>query len=254
MAVFNLAWHHGTSFFWDGRTPDLHDQVLIPIQDSLEMNETLDNVIAKLSNSNKYRNQFIRAFESGEISADNIASALEQFLLTIISARSKYDKYLDGLVELSDSERRGLEIFERSFNASTPENPGANCDQCHGGINFENGAFMNNGLDTDENMLDLGRQNTTGSPTERGDFKVPSLRNIAITPPYMHDGRFNTLEEVIDHYNEGLQPSSTLDPSLAARVESGMQLNDQAKTDLINFLKTLTDEEFIVDSEFASPF
>lgn len=252
MAVFNMAWNLG--FFWDGRAHTLREQSLIPIQDSLEMNESLENVVSKLSSSQLYIDQFKRAFGTSDINEDLISLALEQFMFTIVTANSKYDRYVSGLEEFSESELRGLTLFEANFSPSFPDNSGANCDNCHGGINFENGGFINNGLDSDGEFLDIGREGTTGNPEDRATFKVPTLRNIALTPPYMHDGRFATLEEVIDHYNEGIHPSSTLNNFLESTRETGLQLTTQDKTDLVNFLKTLTDEEFLVNPEYASPF
>jgi len=234
MSIFNMAWH-SNEFFWDGRASKLRDQALIPIQDPLEMNETLENVIAKLSDLKDYRDQFSRAFGSPEINEEKIGLALEQFMLSIVSADSKYDKYLLGEVALTASEERGRELFFTEYNPFFPEFSGADCAHCHGGNNFENDRYMNNGLDMDS-------------------FKVPSLRNIAVTPPYMHDGRFNTLEEVIDHYNAGIQSSSTADPTVLNTKDSGLFLSAEDKQDLINFLHTLTDEVFLNNPDYTDPF
>ncbi|NEN23834.1 cytochrome-c peroxidase [Cryomorpha ignava] len=253
MAIFNMAWHTN-QFFWDGRADLLRDQVLMPIQDPLEMNETLENVVAKLSGTQLYRDQFMRAFGTEDVNPERISLALEQFILTIISANSKYDKYKAGLAELSESELRGLELFEAEYNPFFPEFSGADCQHCHGGPNFENDLYMNNGLDIEADFLDFGRENATENPADRAKFKVPSLRNIAVTPPYMHDGRFATLEEVVDHYNEGIHPSPTIDQALLATAETGLFLTTEDKTDLINFLKTLTDETYLENPEYASPF
>lgn len=253
MALFNMAWHTN-QFFWDGRADLLRDQVLMPIQDPLEMNESLENVVTKLSASQQYRDQFIRAFGTETVNPELISLALEQFILSIISANSKYDKYQAGLVELSESELRGLELFEAEYNPFFPEFSGADCQHCHGGPNFENDLYMNNGIDQENRFSDLGRELVTENPLDRAKFKVPSLRNIANSAPYMHDGRFATLEEVIDHYNENIHVSPTLDQALLATTETGLLLTDQDKTDLINFLKTLTDETYLENAEYASPF
>jgi cytochrome c peroxidase len=252
MSVFNMAWHTN-EFFWDGRANLLRDQALMPIEDPLEMNESLENVVDKLSQSQKYRNQFIRAFGDSEITPERMGLAMEQFMLTIVSANSKYDRYLAGLEELTESELRGLELFETEYNPFFPEFSGADCAHCHGGANFENDLYMNNGLDSDAEMDDPGRQEATGDPSDRGKFKVSSLRNIELTPPYMHDGRFNTLEEVVDHYNEGIVASSTIDPAILATQSTGLMLSDQDKVDLVNFLKTLTDESLASNPEFSNP-
>ncbi len=253
MVIFNMAWHTN-EFFWDGRAHLLRNQSLKPIQDPLEMNETLDNVVAKLSNTQMYRDQFIRAFGSDEISPIKMSLAMEQFMNTIVSKDSKYDQYLAGSVILTESEERGRILFETEYNAFFPEESGADCAHCHGGANFENDQYMNNGLDTDANLEDNGRENATMDPTDRGKFKVPSLRNVAVSEPFMHDGRFTTLEEVLDHYNEGIQSSQTLDPALASTQATGLFLDNQDKTDLINFLQTLTDQTFLENPEYNDPF
>lgn len=253
MAIFNMAWHTN-DFFWDGRADLLRDQALLPIEDELEMDETIENVIEKLSNTKEYRDQFARAFGSSDITAEKMALAMEQFMLSIVSHDSKYDRYLAGEVELTESELRGKELFETEYNPFFPEFSGADCAHCHGGINFENDQYMNNGLDTDETMADDGRMIVTGDPADRGKFKVPSLRNVAVTPPYMHDGRFKTLEEVIDHYNSGIKESSTADPTVINTKESGLFLDEQDKQDLINFMKTLTDEVFLNNPDYSDPF
>jgi cytochrome c peroxidase len=250
MAIINLAWTE-RGFFWDGRARHLRDQVLMPIQDPLEMNETLNNVIDKLSDNPKYINQFIRAFGDQEITEERIALSLEQFLFTLVSNQSKYDKYLRGEVKLSDSEERGRALFFEDFNPFFPDDSGADCVHCHEGINFTTTRFMNNGLDSQSDMEDLGRENVTEDPADRGKFKVTTLRNIALTPPYMHDGRFNTLKEVMDHYNTGIKKSPTLDPALKQVAQhNGLKLSEEQINDVIAFLHTLTDEEFINNKEF----
>lgn len=253
MSVFNMAWNDN-GFFWDGRAELLRHQSLLPIQDSLEMDETLAGAAAKLSAEEIYQHAFIRAFGDDEITAERMALAMEQFMLTITSFNSKYDRYLAGMESLTDSELRGLELFNTEYNEFFPEFSGADCQHCHGGPNFSNNQYMNNGLDEESEMTDIGRMAVTENPSHLGQFKVTSLRNIALTAPYMHDGRFNTLEEVIDHYNEGLHASSTLDPALAATMSTGLMLTAQDKEDLINFLHTLTDEQLAQETDYSSPF
>lgn len=253
MPIFNMAWH-SNEFFWDGRAHLLRDQSLLPIQDPLEMNETLDNVVAKLSDTKTYRDQFTRAFGSDEITPEKMSLAMEQFMMSIVSYDSKYDRYLAGAVELTESEERGRILYETEYNPFFPDMSGADCAHCHGGANFENDQYMNNGLDTDAEFEDMGREDVTDDPTDRAKFKVPSLRNIAVTPPYMHDGRFQTLEEVIDHYNEGIKESSTADVTVLNTKDTGLFLTDQDKEDLINFLKTLTDDTFLNNEAYKTPF
>lgn len=254
MSVFNTAWH-SNEFFWDGRAHLLRDQALLPIQDPLEMNETLANVIQKLQESEAYRNQFTRAFGSDEIDANGIALALEQFMNSIVSFNSKYDQFLRGELNLSESEERGRELFFAEFNPGFPSTSGADCAHCHTGLTFENDLYMNNGLFADGQHLDSGRYNATQNSADIGKFKVTSLRNIELTAPYMHDGSISSLEDVIDHYNNGLEASSTLDPALEyTRVSGGLKLSTQDKADLIAFLKTLTDQELINDPRYSNPF
>ena len=253
MPIFNMA-YHSNEFFWDGRAPLLRDQSLKPIQDPLEMNETLENVIAKLNATKMYRDQFMRAFGSEEITDLKMSLAMEQFMLSIVSYESKYDQFLAGNASLTESEERGRSLFFTEFNPFFPELSGADCAHCHGGSNFENDQYMNNGLDTDAEFTDFGREEVTNDPTDRAKFKVPSLRNIAVTPPYMHDGRFRTLEEVVDHYNEGILESSTVDAAILNTKATGLFLTGQDKIDLVNFLKTLTDDKYLTNPEYMSPF
>ena len=254
MPIFNMGWH-SNEFFWDGRAQFLREQSLEPIEDPLEMNETLENVIAKLNEAQIYKDQFTRAFGSEEITAEKMSLAMEQFMLSIVSYDSKYDQFLAGLTELSESEERGRILFETEFNPFFPDMSGADCAHCHGGANFENDQYMNNGLDVDADFIDLGREIATGNIADRAKFKVPSLRNIAVTQPYMHDGRFNTLEEVIEHYDLHMKQSSTLDPALIQVIDNGgLHLTDQDKLDLVNFLKTLTDQTFLNNPEYSDPF
>ncbi|MDG1158875.1 MAG: cytochrome c peroxidase [Flavobacteriales bacterium] len=251
MSVFNMAWNNN-GFFWDGRAPELRDQAILPILDELEMDETLENVIEKLGAEENYRHQFIRAFGSEEITAEKIALALEQFMFSIVSVDSKYDRFLQGTEELTESEERGRLLFFAEYNPFFPEDSGADCAHCHSGINFENDQYMNNGLDSEAEITDEGRKNVTGLDEDRARFKVTSLRNIAESAPYMHDGRFNTLEEVIAHYNEGIQASNSVDPAILATSETGLMLTDQDIQDLIAFLHTLSDEIFLSNPAYQA--
>jgi cytochrome c peroxidase len=253
MPIFNMAWHTN-QFFWDGRANLLRDQALKPIQDPLEMNETLVNVITKLSASEIYRNQFMRAFGSETITEEKMALAMEQFMLSIVSHDSKYDKYLAGTLQLTASEERGRVLFETEYNPFFPATSGADCAHCHGGNNFDNNKYMNNGLDTDANITDIGREEVTMNSADKAKFKVPSLRNIAVTAPYMHDGRFQTLMRVIDHYNNGIQTSATTDQALMNTQQTGLMLTQTDKIDIINFLRTLTDEVYLNNDDYKTPF
>lgn len=239
MPLFNLAWQ--PSFFWDGRAATLREQVLMPIQDAHEMNETLPNVVAKLGADAECRRSFARAFGSAEITPERIAKALEQFLLTLVSQESRFDRAVRKVAELTESEKRGLRLFVTEFDPKRGLR-GADCFHCHGGTLFMSQPFANNGLELAAG--DVGRMAVTQNAADRGKFKTPSLRNVARTAPYMHDGRFATLEEVVEHYSSGVSRSATLDPNLAKHPEAGIQLTTQEKADLVAFLKTLTDESF----------
>ena len=252
MAVMNLAWHRN-GFFWDGRAPKLRDQALMPIQDPLEMNETLPNVVAKLSAEKTYTDQFIRAFGDTSVTPERISLALEQFMLTMVSKNSKYDRFQAGTYNFTPAEFSGRSLFYGEFDP-TGLTKGAECFHCHGGYNFSNEEFMNNGLDAEANQQDIGRMKVTNDPADKARFKVPSLRNVEKTAPYMHDGRIATLEQVIDHYDHGVKNSPTIEFILQYNLQAGgLQLTPQNKSDLLAFLKTLTDETFLTNTEFAKP-
>lgn len=234
MPLFNLAWKE--RFFWDGRAPSLRAQTLMPMEDHREMDESLDKVAAKLSTDPAYPQLFEAAFGSGNITPENISLALENFLLTRLSLDSKLDRSMQGKTTLSEEEQRGFELF---FTESEPRlgRHGADCFHCHGGALFTDHSFHNNGLTPTE---DVGLEGTTGKASDRYKFSTPSLRNVALTAPYMHDGRFATLEEVIDHYNTPFEKSATLDPNLA-KHPAGLNLSEADQKALIAFLKTLSD-------------
>lgn len=250
MSVFNMAWHDN-GFFWDGRAHLLRDQSLLPIQDELEMDETLENVVAKLTEQKMYKDQFVRAFGTDAITANKISLALEQFMNSITSTNSKYDYFLADSTVFTPSEKRGLKLFSTDYNPFFPKESGADCKHCHSGFNFDNDKYMNNGLDA--TFADKGREQVTKNAADIGKFKVTSLRNIALTAPYMHDGRFKTLEEVVDHYNSGIKASATLDPALEQTREKGLFLTEQDKLDLVAFLKTLTDNELMNNINYSNP-
>lgn len=239
MAIFNLALHNN-GFFWDGRAKTLHEQSLMPIQDHLEMNETMANVINKLQSDPVYPQLFKNAFRTG-ISEETIGKALEQYMLSLVSAGSKFDRVILKQDTFTPSEQRGFELFNTEFNPSAPKK-GADCFHCHGGPNFTNNAYLNNGLDA--TFVDSGYAKTTGRNSDIGKFKVTSLRNISASGPYMHDGRFKTLEQVIEHYNSGIVSSPTLDPNMST-IQQGLNLTAQEKADLKAFLLTLTDSTFL---------
>ena len=240
MPLFNLAWRN--SFFWDGRAPSLRAQALMPIEDPTEMDETLVNVVEKLTHQAKYLPLFAAAFGSSEITAEKIGLAIESFLLTQTSFDSKFDRALKGHAELSAEERRGFELFMTEYEPRR-EQYGADCFHCHGGPLFQSQTFANNGLDSV--FKDIGRAKVTGKTSDTGKFATPSLRNIALTAPYMHDGRFAKLEDVVEHYSTGLKRGETLDPNLAKHPSGGIRLSDADQKALVEFLRSLTDEKFL---------
>ncbi len=240
MPLENLAWKN--SFFWDGRAATLREQVLQPIQNPIEMHESLANAVAKISADKDYHRLFVNAFGSPEISSDKIARALEQFLLVQVSFDSKYDRVMNGTAKFSNEEARGYVLFNTEYDPYHGQY-GADCFHCHGGPLFQSQNFANNGLDSA--FYDLGRYKITKRAGDEGKFSVPSLRNVAVTAPYMHDGRFRTLDEAVEHYCTGMKRSATLDPNLAKHPDGGVPLGAEDKRALVAFLKTLTDEKYL---------
>jgi cytochrome c peroxidase len=231
-ALFNIAWQN--EFFWDGGSNNIEVQPIGPITNPVEMDESIANVILKLKNSSVYPVLFKSAFGTDTITSQRMLKALAQFMNAMISADSKYDNYRNGTATFTSSELSGLALFRQ------------HCEACHKEPLFSDFKYRNNGLDS-QFLRDPGRARITLDPQDSGKFKVPSLRNIDLTGPYMHDGRFSTLSKVIDHYLNGIQQSSTLDPILA----TGFTLNAQEKSDLLSFLSTLTDNKFISDKRFS---
>lgn len=234
-ALMNLAWSR--KFMWDGAVNHLDVQALAPITHPAEMGETIPNVLAKLQDSFNYPKMFGAAFGDTIITGQNLLKALAQFQLTLISANSKYDKVKRGELEFSEQETRGYVLFR------------SNCAACHKEPLFTNGEFANTGLQVDTTLNDLGRMSITGNATDSLLFKVPTLRNIEFSFPYMHDGRFKTLREVLNHYDSGIVPSKTL----AIELVGGTLLTSNDKVDLTAFLLTLTDKEFLFNPEFSFP-
>ena len=243
MGLANAKFYDNGRFFWDERAASLEEQVLLPIQDAVEMGLTLEELETKLQNNDYYTVLFTRAFGDEEITSERVSLALAQFVRSMVSYQSKYD---EGLAQTNNQ--------NANFpNFTTSENLGKNlffsnrtrCSDCHDTNAFVGDRARNNGLDAV--LTDEGRND--------GEFKVPSLRNIELTAPFMHDGRFATLEEVVEHYNSGVQNSADLDGRL--RQGNGVRrlnLTELEKQSLVDFLKTLTDEEFIFDEKFSDPF
>lgn len=230
--LLNIGFHnHG--LFWDGRSPNLEEQSLHPITDPVEMDNQLDTVIRRLMQDAHYSGLFSAAFGTPDITLDRLAKALAQYERSLVSAGSRFDQMVAGEINFSLSELRGWAMF---FDASA-DVPHAECNHCHIDPFFANPQYQNNGLEAGP---DAGRAEITGNPYDRGKFKVPTLRNIALTAPYMHDGRFATLEEVLDHYVSGGHPGINVSPNVRP-----LALDERDKQDLIQFLKTLTDTVFL---------
>jgi cytochrome c peroxidase len=240
MPLENLAWKK--EFFWDGRAVTLRDQVLQPIQNPIEMHQSLAKTVAKIAADQDYQRLFANAFSSSRVTTNRIARALEQFLLVQVSCDAKFDRVQAGREQFTADEQRGFELFATEYDPRRGQY-GADCFHCHGGPLFQSLSFANNGLDS--TFRDLGRYIVTKRAGDEGKFSVPSLRNVALTAPYMHDGRFRTLEEVVEHYCTGMKRSATLDPNLAKHPDGGVPLNTADKKALVAFLKTLTDERFL---------
>lgn len=241
MPIMNLAWEK--RFFWDGGAATMEDQVIGPITNPVEMHETLPNVLRKLNSHKDYPRLFKRAFGTDSITSQLLMKAVAQFERTVISANSKFDKYIRGEVDLTLDELKGKELYE--------DQTKGDCFHCHVvGSTFTDFEFRNNGLDSI--FTDLGRYRITLKESDKGKFKTPSLRNIELTAPYMHDGRFKTLEEVMEHYNTEFKVTS---PNLAADIALAKKgrLNTTEKMQIIAFLKTLTDTEFINNPNFKKP-
>jgi cytochrome c peroxidase len=253
MALINLGWEN--RFFWDGRALTLEEQIFFPVRDPIEMHDTWPNAVAKLQQDAAYVQLFNAAFGTTTIDSVNASKAIAQFLRTVVSANSKFDRFMRGDEALTVDEQLGfqLTLLEGGIPPASPFGQGgADCFHCHphGGGRFTDGIIRNNGLDSE--FTDLGLGGITGLPQDMGRFKTPSLRNVAVTAPYMHDGRFQTLEEVIDHYDSGGHPSPTIDPNMKF-TQGGLQLTAQKKQQLIAFLHTLTDHEFLSDERFSDP-
>jgi len=254
MPLINLGWNE--SYFWDGRAKTLEEQIILPVIDPFEMHDTWMNVTSKLQSDVEYRNMFFEAFGTAEIDSILSAKAIAQFIRTMISGNSKFDviyKVENGFAlttyeaivyaSVTASEIAGYVLFN-DFN-------GADCIHCHKGALMQIQGFSNNGLDAI--FTDIGRGAVTNNPLDNGKFKIPTLRNIAYSAPYMHDGRFASLDDVINHYSHNIQISSSLDPLIEFSDFGGVQLDAFEKDLLKQFLMTLSDERFINNPDFKEP-
>jgi cytochrome c peroxidase len=256
MSLLNLAW--SDQFFWDGRSATLREQALLPVPDPTEMHLPWAEAVARLRSSPTYPELFKNAFGTTQITKELVAKALEQYQKALVSYNSPYDKFIRGEGTLSPAAMRGMQMFNDEK---------ADCFHCHSTpelLVHPAQIFSNNGLDLVDNIngfRDKGLGGFTGIPGDHGKFKVPSLRNLTMTAPYMHDGRFQTLDEVIDFYNEGPKTSPTLDPIMIAEANRrllqfgrwGLGLTPQEKEDLKAFLIALTDSSILANPLFRPP-
>ncbi|MDX1904441.1 MAG: cytochrome c peroxidase [Thermonemataceae bacterium] len=233
----NMAWQK--EFNWDGTFPHLETFSLSPIQNPVEMGESIENVLLKIKNNENYKKMFTEAFGSEEITQDKMMKAITQFLVMMVSADSRYDRYKAGKESFTEAETRGLALFEQK------------CSACHSGVLFTDASYRDNGLAPTARQ-DIGREFATNNAADKYKFKVPSLRNIAFTRPYMHDGRFTSLEQVLSHYQNGVRNNPNLDNLLKkADGTFGIALTEQEKIDIIAFLQTLTDQNLLKNEIFS---
>ncbi len=248
MSLVNLLWQK--KFFWDGRSDNLEEQSLHPLENPLEMNLSKENLVKKLKNIPEYvilfKNIFPKNKNNENLTIQNIQKALAQFERTLISANSKYDHIIQGKITPTTSEKRAIQLFFTHPIASVGIR-GGNCGDCHGSHLTQLNTFHNNGLDV--NYKDLGVGFWTKNEMDKGKMKAPSLRNIALTAPYMHDGRFKNLDEVLDHYNEHIKQSPALDALIIEATNeidaNSLKLTPKEKKDIILFLNMLTDSSFV---------
>jgi cytochrome c peroxidase len=234
--LFNLAWN--TSFHWDGAFSSLKDEAAQPINGHIEMGESFEGVLNKIKDDPEYQKMFKEVFRYPFIRPEFILKALEQFTVSIVSANSKYDLGIRlGLIPYTQQEARGYQLYK------------TNCSTCHPEPLFTDNKFHNTGLPVDNFLKDYGRIRITGKKEDSLIFKTPTLRNVYISSNYMHDGRFNTLLQCINHYRSGVQQSTTLDPLLV----NGISLTNTEAADLTVFLRMLTDSTLLKDPRFSKP-
>lgn len=249
-ALFNLAWYE--ALFWDGRSASLEEQVFVPVSAHNEMDLQWILAERRIATSPFYRELFQEAF--GEVPIDSvlIAKAIAQFERTLISANSKYDRVLRGEEYFTEDEYEGFILVN--------EQDQGNCLQCHptdGHALATTGGFSDNGIQparSPGDYSDPGRGVVTGDSLDAGKFKIPSLRNLAFTAPYMHDGSLNTLEEVLEFYSAKVHNSYNLDPKMGPTRHHGVKLTDKQKQQVLAFLATLNDSVFVADPRFSNPF
>jgi cytochrome c peroxidase len=240
MPLFNMG--YASNYFWDGGATSLEAQVAGPITNKIELHESLDNVINKLQQHPEYPTLFRKAFGTDKVSTQLLFYAIAQFERTMLSGNSKFDQWRAGKATLTAQEERGLAVYN--------DEKKGDCVHCHSyGSTFTDFEYRNTGLDSIP--VDKGRGLITLNTNDDGKFKTPSLRNIAVTSPYMHDGRFKTLLSCVEHYNKNFKYTKNLSPELKSQAKNRM--SEQDVQDLVAFLETLTDVEFINRSGLDKP-
>lgn len=235
LALINLAWQ--PLFMWDGAINNIEVQSLAPISHPKEMASSINEVIVKLNQSKLYKQLFYKAYKDSIATSERALKSLAQFMLTLVSANSKYDRVVKQQDKFTSQEKNGYELFKK------------HCNSCHKEPLFSNYQFANNGLPIDKTLNDVGRFSITKNESDSFKFKIPTLRNIEFTYPYMHDGRFKKLSEVLNHYTKGIISYS----NLSEELKEPIVLSSNEKVDLIAFLLTLSDKEFVFNKKYNLP-
>lgn len=237
--IQNLAYQ--STFMYDGAASHLDLQPIIPFTSPIEMNGDFTKALTMMKADSEYQKLFKIAFADGQINSENMLKALGQFMVMVTSSNSRFDKYRrnESGGTLTETELAGYTVFK------------SKCASCHATDLMTDNSFRNNGLAVNPTINDVGRYRVTELASDLHKFKVPSLRNIEKTAPYMHDGRFGTLEDVLNHYDTGVVNSATLDPILNQNGKLGISLSTTEKSQLVAFLKTLTDTEYLTDKRFS---
>lgn len=248
--LFNLAWYE--AMFWDGKAKSIEEQVFHPVRSHLEMDLNWIEASKRLRASSFYKKLFFDAFQDSIIDSSRIARVIGQFERSLLSYRSKYDKVLSGEEYFSKDEYQGFLLMNNQVRGAC-----LNCHTSDANALGTTGKFSNNGLQEafkTEDYQDKGLMETTQNLKDIGKFKIPSIRNLAFTAPYMHDGRFNTLEEVLDFYSEGINNSLGIDSKMSMAHAGGADFSELEKQQIIAFLLTMSDSLFITDTSFSNPF
>ena len=250
MSLLNIGFNQ-SGFFWDGRSATLEEQALIPVEDPIELHNNWDELVEKIKKHKSYPVLFRKAFgieKVEQINKELVVKAIAQFERTLVSSgNSKFDRFKRGEIELTPDEMAGFDMFfDISFDMKDAE-----CAHCHNAPLMTTNEYFNNGITGAENLEDFedkGLGAISGEPLDNGKFRAPTLRNIELTAPYMHDGRFETLEEVIEHYNSGGKYSQSVSPLIRP-----LKLTEKEKRQILAFLKTLTDSTFVNNPAFRAP-